>query len=185
MTAKRLPNGTRHTLATIAERCIEVGDCLLWQGATTGGGKPAINNGGRSVSLRAYIFTDLLGKKVPRGKLVSYTCTNPLCVEGEHLKAMTRKEMTKRSIERTGYPERADWLAKCARAGQRSSGIDPDLIEVARNAEGSNRKVARETGLSRHVVDGVRGGRTWVKATPFTGLGARQAANDSNERKRA
>lgn len=188
MTAKRLPNGTRHTLETIEERSKKSGHCLLWQGATTGGDKhetPAINDLGRTVSLRTYIFTELLGNEVPAGQVVSYTCKHHMCVATKHIKAMSRTELTKRAVKLTGYTKKAGWLAKCTAAGRKQCDIDPDVIASVRAAEGSNRKIAREMNLSRHIVDGIRSGRTWVQATPFTGLGARQAANDSNERKRA
>lgn len=188
MTAKRLANGTRHTLETIEERSKKSGHCLIWQGATTGGDKhetPAIKDQGRTVSLRTYIFTELLGNSIPDGKVVSYTCKHHMCVATKHIKAMSRKVLTERAVKLTGYTKNAGWIAKCKAAGRSKCDIDPDLIEAARNAEGSNRKIARELNLSRHVVDGIRSGRKWAKATPFTGLGARQAANDSNERKRA
>lgn len=188
MTTKRLPDGTRHTLATIEERSIKHGYCLLWQGATTGGDRhetPAIKDQGKTVSLRTYIFTELLGNEVPAGEVVSYTCRHHMCVATKHIKAMSRTELTKRAAKLTGYSKNAGWLAKCTAAGRKKCDIDPDLIEQVRNAEGSNRKIASEMNLSRHFVDGIRSGRTWAKATPFTGLGARQAANDSNERKQA
>lgn len=188
MTARRLPNGARHTLETIAERCVKSGRCLIWQGATTGGDHfevPAIKDQGKTVPLRAYIFTELLGQTVPAGKVVSYRCKNRLCVEAKHIKAMTRSEVTSHAAELTGYHLRAGFVAKCRAAGRKACGIDPGIVETARNAEGSNRQIARETGLSRHVVDGIRSGRTWVMPNPFAGLGTRPAANDSNERKRA
>lgn len=188
MTVKRLPNGARHTLETIAERSVKSGRCLIWQGATMGGDQfevPAIKDQGKTVPLRTYIFTELLGQTVPDGKVVSFRCRNRLCVEATHIKAMTRHQVTRHAVELTGYNKSAGWLAKCTAAGRKHSGIDPDLIERVRQAEGSNRQVARELNLSRHFVDGIRCGRTWVQANPFTGLGARQAANDPSERKRA
>lgn len=56
---------------------------------------------------------------------------------------------------------------------------------MVRAMEGSSREISKKTGLPLTFVTRVRNYESWVDATPFTGLGARPAANDPDERKRA
>ena len=185
MTRHKLPDGSRHTMETIAARCIEEGDCLLWQGAISKPSKPVMQTGRKLIPVRRYIFTELLGKKVKPGHLVSFTCDNDLCVHEGHIDQMTRSELVKRAADRTMYHLRPDRNTKLAMAARSRSPHSEELVDQVRNAEGSYQQIADRMGLNKAFVGDIRSGRHRKPATPFTGLGARLAANDSNERKRA
>lgn len=185
MTRQKLPDGARHTMETIAARCIEEGDCMLWDGAIANPSKPVLQDGRKVVAVRRYIFTELLGKKVKPRHLVSFTCDNDLCVHEDHIDQMTRSEMLKRAVERTQYHLRPDRTAKLQIAARERSQYGADLVDQVRNEEGSYTQIAERLGLKKSFVADVRSQRHWKPTNPFVGLGARPAANDSTERKRA
>lgn len=162
-----------HTLETISERCIEDGDCLVWQGALMGGSRPAVSIGGKVISLRRHIFTELLGKKIPRGHLVTFSCTNSRCLAEEHITTMTRTQLTKSAAERTQYAIRPERRAKLAKAAQERSPYTQNDVAMVRGFDGSARKAARVLGVSRDFATQVRANRSWAQTTPFSGLGAR------------
>lgn len=185
MSRKKLPDGARHTLATIAERCVEVGDCLLWRGAISTPAKPVLQDGDKLVPVRRYIFTKLLGKKIKPRHLVSFTCDEELCVHQDHIGQMTRSELLLKAAQRTQYHRQPDRTAKLQSAARARSPHSANLVEQVRNEDGSYAQIAARLNLKKSFVADVRSHRQWKPTTPFTGLGARPAANESNERKRA
>lgn len=80
----------RLTLETLHHRCCEQdGDCLLWRQGTTGQGYPcALINGRRSVNVRRWVL-EQTGVDL-RGRRVMTLCQRKLCLNPEHLRAMTR-----------------------------------------------------------------------------------------------
>ena len=98
---------------------------------------------------------------------------------------MTRSELVKRAADRTMYHLRPDRNTKLAMAARSRSPHSEELVDQVRNAEGSYQQIADRMGLNKAFVGDIRSGSHRKPATPFTGLGARLAANDSNERKRA
>lgn len=76
-----------HTEASILARCVEDGDCLIWQGGRYTNGAPrlcVIGGQGRSVSARRALL-ELRGVIV-EGRKAHSTCGNPLCMA--HLLSM-------------------------------------------------------------------------------------------------
>lgn len=185
MSRKKLPNGACHTLATIAERCIEEGDCLLWQGATSTPAKPVLQMGRKLIPVRRYIFTELMGKKITGKNVVSFTCQNELCVHEDHIAQMSRSEVIRRSVERTNYNLCRSRSAKLSMAARSRSPHSDELVEQVRSEVGSYQQIADRLGLKKSFIGDIRSQRHRKPTTPFTGLGARPAANDPTTRKRA
>ncbi len=82
--AKGRPPAPREwTRETVRSRCDEVGDCWIWkQGVQSKGYPQASINGKTGQSVRAYVFTQLMGKKAPasRRSCIVSLCGNVLCV---------------------------------------------------------------------------------------------------------
>lgn len=82
------------TLADILARCIEEGDCLLWQQGTTGQGYPcAAFNGLKTVNVRRWVL-EQLGHDMTGRRSMS-RCRNRLCLAEKHLFPATRDQANK------------------------------------------------------------------------------------------
>lgn len=186
MSRWKLKSGELHTMSTLTERSERAGKCLLWQGALDSGGtKPVIRVGNRPVSVRHYIFTDLLGNEVPEGHLVSFTCANHACIEPKHIKAMSRSELMTRAAALTQYGGSVGRKVKIAiKARARSPHTREDIDQVLA-ASGSCRQVARDLKKPLTFVTKVRMGRMVSVASALPRLATASAANDSKKKRRA
>ena len=72
-------------------------DCWEWFGAYQScGSSPTTRYNGRTMSVRRALIEDQ-GLEIPRGRLATYTCSNPKCVNPEHVAVWTRAKVQKRS----------------------------------------------------------------------------------------
>ena len=84
-----------HTVESLLARCTDDGDCMIWQGAKSSDGTPAIcndNDSRRNVRARRRMFELSGGKTNQRTPNVIATCWNPLCLAPEHLRAVSRRD---------------------------------------------------------------------------------------------
>lgn len=67
------------------------GDCLVWQGATTGAGsgRPAIKIEGQTLYIARVVLAVKLGRGLKPGKVAAHECDFPLCVNEDHLEEAT------------------------------------------------------------------------------------------------
>lgn len=160
---KRLP-----TMEDIEAKCEVVGDCWHW---TAGMSKnsPAIRVGRKVVGARRYIFTELLGKKVPAGRLVSTKCESMDCVAPDHIAAFTRAQLNERSAKRTMYGNEKIRRAKISDARRKLSPYSDDFIARAVAMEGSTRQVAKQLGCSQTAVAKWRRSKAAMN-NPWAGL---------------
>ena len=73
-----------HTVATLHSRCIEEGDCWIWQGACDGHGKPQVRHLGKTVYVRRLMRELKDGRRIPTGKVVACKCGMDKCVSPAH-----------------------------------------------------------------------------------------------------
>lgn len=74
---------------------VEVGGCLIWQGAATANGY------GKDKGLYAHRAAYERAKgPIPEGLVIDHLCCNRLCVEPSHLEAVTLAENTRRGVLR-------------------------------------------------------------------------------------
>ena len=66
-------------LAWLKSRCEQVGDCLLLDHSVQGKGYPQANIDGKHRLVQRYAYTEIYGKRLPKGYVVSATCGNKLC----------------------------------------------------------------------------------------------------------
>jgi len=88
---------TRENLAEwLLARCVEDGECWLWQRAVNGSGAPVASvNKVRSTSVRSFAFRLHTGTD-PQGLFViPARCNDPACVRPEHLRAVTRAQVNR------------------------------------------------------------------------------------------
>lgn len=168
---RKFPNlaaGQTHTLETIHARCIEEGDCWLWQ-AGKSNGSPAIRHGKKTVAVRLYIATVLQGKNTT-GRLVTMCCDSIDCVAPAHIVTWRRKQLQRFTAKRTGYARKPEYRARQAAARQKNSALDWDKVRAIRASTGSTRDIARQFGERQSTIQSIRAGDSWRETSPWAGL---------------
>lgn len=148
----------------------EVGDCWEWTGALqTAAPVPVMNYKQSVMPVRRLIAIER--GAVLNGKLATYRCGNQLCVNPDHVILVTRQKLQKRIAAETRYqinPVRMQKLAVMARARGK---LTMELAQAIRDAEGSQREIAKRFGVSQATVSVIKRGKTWRDYTnPFIQL---------------
>lgn len=145
--------------------CTACGDCLLWnQGVQSQGHPQAHINGKAGVLVRRYLFTELLGQRVPKGHLVTTKCGDRLCLALEHVTTMSMSKLKARDysegrrIVATEYPSRLRGML-----AQGRSVLDWDKVAEIRAAgpEVTNTALAAKYGASLKTIGNARRGKSW------------------------
>ncbi len=169
----------KHTLTSIHARCIPAeGDCLIWQGATTGHKThptPCLKTDGTNRSARPVVLK--LARK-PRPSLqhtrVITTCGNPLCLNPAHLRWATTSK-----INQAGARNRAagDTLRRskiAATMRERRAKLTPEQVREIRASTDLQHVLAMRYQVRQAHISNIRLHKAWRDyTTPFAGLGAR------------
>lgn len=156
-------------VARIRLRCIECGDCLLWQGCMSGAGKsqPQIGVGKKRLNVRRIMWEHAHGQAAgSRG--ISVDCGNVRCVK--HLVATTVQQRVRKASAEGKYSTLRR-KAKIAGTRRAQSGIDPQKVHDIRYGGGTGREAAERNGVSESTASAIRTGKRWADyASPFAGL---------------
>ncbi len=161
------------TIEAILERCIEEGDCLLWQGAMSHGTRPVARLDGtkKMVGVRRMML-ELSGISPGRRRAFP-TCGNQACLNLAHLKPMEHATMLKLVAAQTGYARSVTRNAKIAAGKRKHSPLTPEIVEEIRSSPESGRAVARRMGLCQSTVQAIRAHESWRDySNPFFQLAA-------------
>ena len=104
------PDALQRALELVAERTVEEGECLIWQGSHSNK-TPTACIAGTARSLRPLLWMATRGRAVQSGRLVSMSCNVPGCVAPDHLWLTTRSAIVKRAAATNNGVSRS---AKCA-----------------------------------------------------------------------
>ncbi len=158
---------TVHTIESLKARCVEEGDCWLWQGYAANK-VPMVHKDGGMVSVRRLMF-DLMGKRTREGYYVP-VCGNKECVcpdhtryrsQAEHVAFMNKQEF---SLER-----RLKMTA--ARRARADVVLSVDKARMIRSAYGSYAEISEAYGVTKSVVGRIKQGNYWRDLnSPFAGL---------------
>jgi hypothetical protein len=154
-------------MAEVGRRCIEDGPCLIWQGSKVAKGYPGLTVDGKRHEMRRYVYTVILGKKVPRGHRVTTKCGNRLCVSEECLTTGTQGEIIARSFhdrlaKQPTYIRRYQAMPAAIGIGK----LDHEKVEAIRNSGLSLHEIAEKWGVSYETARVVMKGETWRKYGP-------------------
>ena len=161
-------------LKKIESRCVEVGDCLEWQGYISAGGSPRIYYDSRMQSARK-LMLQAHGKRSevpPKHKLMT-TCENPRCVHPSHLVIVPMAKFVRdRLVANTNHQIRA---AKIAKARRKSAKLTADDVAAIRASDEADHILAERYGVSRSHVSGIQARTKWRdhSVSPWAGMGAR------------
>lgn len=144
----------------IKERTIEVGDCWEWQGALQAcGTTPTIRHKKRTMSVRRLIM-EVQGYSL-ESKVATCTCANHLCVNPEHIEVITRKKLTKRVASQIRRSVNVIRMAKISTIARQHAKLNEQLAEEIRQAEGTQREIAKRFNVSQATVSVIKRGLTW------------------------
>jgi hypothetical protein len=150
-------------------RCVECGDCLLWQGWTDKGGRPMVRIGGRALYLRRLLFLE--GGELPEGHRVTMTCESKTCVNRKHMTAMTASEI---SLKASRPAIKVAGMHSANAQRRTRAKLTAEAAASIRQSEASHAIEAAKHNVSRSLVQQIRQGLRWKDySSPFAGLGAR------------
>ena len=156
--------GQTEILETIKERCIEEGDCWLWQGGGNEKGHPTIKHR----SGRRFVWEAVHGV-IAEGMRLSVTCGCIDCLNPKHLALRTRAQIT---AQMNAQPSvRRKKSAGGARGMKAYSKLDADKARYIRESDKTQRQLAEEFGVSQPLISRVRLYQSWLEhESPFAAL---------------
>lgn len=173
---ERGPTYREPTLEVVKARCLEEGECWIWQGAVTNAkgpgnvGTPSIRWQGRAQPVRRLVIKLKTGKDVPKGMVASAKCGNRMCVSPQCAKALTNAESKQLAASFGAYSSAAKVMRSTATKRKRSW-ITDEMVAAIRAAE-SREEAIKLTGVSPQHVSAIRRGDARRDlSNPFAGLG--------------
>lgn len=157
-------------LTDIKARCIEEGDCWIWQQGVDGHGRPQIRFNGKTSYTRRVARELADGKPVPESKRVPAECGNPLCVSPKCSLVASQKKVSRMASARGAFnnPSR---ILKMALTKRRQSEISDEIVKKVRSHPGPASAAALEAGISLSHAKAIRSGRSRKDYTnPLQGL---------------
>lgn len=157
----RRGNNVPPTMDHILARCVEDGECLIWQGATNKSGTPQMRNLGVMDGVRR-VVARLHGRTIVAGRIAIADCGHQLCVANAHVKLLRWDEFSVIA----GKKSAANPAAKAARTAARRA--RPDVVlslekaaEIRASTE-TNAQLQKKYKCAPETIRAVRIGKHWV-----------------------
>lgn len=116
--------------------------CILWTGAVTSSGYGCRRFRGRCESAHVVAYIEAKGE-IPAGREIDHTCRTQLCINPDHLEAVTHLENVRRS---------------------RASKLSMEQARAIRAAEGTIIAIGERFGVHNSTVSRIRSGQIWREA---------------------
>lgn len=165
---------TIHTLESLHAKCIEEGDCWLWQGYF-GNHTPMVYHDGNLMMVRRLIAI-LSGKSVQSNhKYISNTCNNKDCVCPDHLTFRTEKQHMSHMAKSANQGSITRKIKLMNAARKRSiTKLNVEKVQAIHLDQRSCSKIAKDYGVSKSLIAKVKRGDAWAdvfkKSNPWAGL---------------
>jgi hypothetical protein len=157
----------------LKSRCVECGDCWVWQGIVSSSNVPKINMrfGDRRtvISTRRVMWEAAKKGPIPAQKLIAVTCGNQKCLNPAHLKLTTKSEVAAKSATYSVRLKRA-----VCQAGEKShmAKLKVDQVAEIRASSEPGKVLAARYGVGVSVVNRIRNYRAWRDySSPFVIVG--------------
>lgn len=156
----------RLTLRMIHSRCDELGDCLLWTGATSKG-QPRCSHNGKPISLRRLVYAqqrEVPVEKIPATLVCVPSCENEACLRPAHL-VLRSKKTHQQILAKRGVYSAPDVMAKRAKACREgvNAKLTEELAKWARESGQTAAEAAFGLGVSKQNIHLIRQGRAWTR----------------------
>lgn len=174
-------NEQNELMTRFRPRCVECGDCLVWQGSLSHGKTPVARDREKRVrSIRAMLL-EAVGKEISAKYRPSVSCGTEKCIEPSHLIRISASKLGKRSAEQTGYHLDPVRNKRIFESRLHRNKITPELALKIRHAEGAYKDIAEREGVPSDAVAKIKRGERFKEyGNPFAGL---FAANDSSRKR--
>lgn len=164
------------TMDQIKARCIEEGDCLIWQGATSDAGYPIMKRYGGPCLLVRRVAIALDGREPRPRQPVINSCEDKRCVAPAHLKLSSASRVGKIAAAKGAFSTKTRG-SKIAASRRNASGVklSIEIADEIRNSQESGPVLAARYGVNRSLINAIKRGTAWksYSSSPFSGLGAR------------
>jgi hypothetical protein len=143
-------------------------ECWEWLSGKDTGGYGRFSHSGKGTKAHRFAWEDHFGESLG-DRIVLHTCDNPLCCNPSHLKAGTYEENNKDRTQK-GRTCRGEnhhgWKKGAIRKTDglfAASKLTPAKVEEIRSRLGtvSERKLAKEYGISPGAIANIRKGKSW------------------------
>jgi len=160
------------TLSEIKSRCVEEGDCWIWQGQIESGGSPRMWDAKRNThaSVRKVVL-NLRGKEIEAGYRPLCTCGTRGCVAPNHLRVVSLSKYARKVL----LPVANTQLRKAKIAAtwrKRHARLTYEDVCGLRMGDEPSAQAAKRLGVSVGLVNKVRAHTAWRDhtASPWAGL---------------
>jgi hypothetical protein len=138
--------------------------CMTWTGACGNGTDPVARIGGKVRAVRRALWEQSSGKSLGTRRM-SVTCTDPLCVNREHLVALTKGQLQK------GKKRKLETILKWSVTQRRNSALSDQDVAAIRASEVPTRELMPLYPVSRDYLNKIRSGiKRKDYSSPFAGL---------------
>ncbi len=148
----------RHTLQSLQSRCLEIGECWIWQGGIDAQGRPQTRHGGKVVYVRRLARELADGKPMPRRLQAAAHCGDHLCVSPHCSYRATPQQRARAAAQRGAYSDAAK-IRRSTHTVRARSHITEALVAQVRAATPPCSAIAAATGISLSHVKAIRSGR--------------------------
>lgn len=156
----------------VQDRCVEEGECWIWQ-QNSNNGRPQMQAPGtrRRVAVRRELWLQLRDPNLPSTRWVTTKCDTPCCVNPEHLCLTTNAKAQKKAGEQGKFSTLAR-RAKVAASKQAAvSRLTLEDVQAIRASDEILRVLAERYGVAKNTVWAIRNGTRWrTYSSPFAGL---------------
>jgi hypothetical protein len=172
------PYGIR-TLNDIRDRCRVVDGHWIWVGAVSKGQArvwaPDITNGGemRSQPGPRAVWHAKTGEPIPKGMRVFCNCSEPRCINPEHIVCRTPEEQGGHVAASGKLKGLLTKIVANRKINQKRSKVTPEALDLILYSDLTGQEVSAETGICRSTISRIRRGESGIVSNPFAGLGAR------------
>jgi len=139
-------------------------------------GHPTARHDGKAQLVRKLVW-QWKRSDMPAGKVITTTCENKLCLNPEHMEAVTMKTLTKRMGAKGGImsdPIRSAKIAATWR--EKHAKLTVEQVRDIRTSNETGIAMAHKYGIAQCNIYAIRKHKLWRDYTgnPFQGLGARK-----------
>lgn len=161
-------------LAFINSRCVEDGDCLMWDRSQDARGRPKLTIRGeegksQTVQPRRIVWAEARGP-IPAGLFVTVTCRNKLCLNPDHLELIDKSQVIRRTAQNPDTKARRRVAGLKSR--ERQGKLDMEKAHYIRTCGKTLAEIAKELNICETTASATRRGLRWQdERNPFAGLG--------------
>ncbi len=155
------------TLDTVRSRCVEEGECWIWGQALNSCGYPQASVNGKNTRVQRFIFTDLLGKELPAGHVISQSCRNKACCAPDCQIAITYGQRLVRTYAEGRKSSVAERIGKREKLIAQGWPVKLDMQkarEIRSRVGETHAALAAEFKVHPKTIYEIRRNRSWTEA---------------------